>query len=106
MDAFGHAVWYALVQASIAFFCAEEPWAVSLPEPQSIFAALLDPPVGVELPELLSVPHAASASVAVSAAPTRKPCRFRFTRISPSRKRGYQLALKLRAAGCGVSGRS
>src|SRR3989442_12683248 len=74
-----HAVWYALIHWLTAFVWAVEPCALSEPEAQEIAAELLPPlPPGVG-EELLSVPHAASASVAVSARPARMPCRWSFT---------------------------
>jgi hypothetical protein len=62
----------------MAFAWAVEPCAVSLPDAQSTFFAspLLLPGVGVEG---LSEPHAASASVAISARPATMPCRFSYT---------------------------
>src|SRR5262249_29670162 len=64
----------------MAFNCAVEPCEVSEPVEQLIAGVVgaPDPPAGGGV-VLLSVPQAASASVAVMAAPAMTPNRFSFT---------------------------
>src|SRR5438046_7714831 len=81
MVALLQAVWYALVHAVIALPWAVEPWALIEPCAQEIAldGPLLAPPPPPEDELLLSEPHAASASVAVTARQARMPCRWSFT---------------------------
>jgi len=66
------ALWKSLIHWLTAFAWALDPCALSEPEAHEM-AALLPPLLGVDGEELLSEPHAASASVAVS---VRQPERY------------------------------
>ena len=73
-----HFCWYALIHSAMAFFWAEEPWALSVPVPQSTAAAepeALAPALG----SLLSEPHALRPSVAARARQAMVPYRWSFT---------------------------
>src|SRR5438477_1675138 len=82
-----HAVWKSLIHWLTAFACAVEPCELSEPVAHEMALAppLLVVVVGVEL---LSEPHAVSASVAVSVRPARALYRWSFTSCS-LRVRGW-----------------